>query len=213
MGNIYWKFPATFWEVLNKMGADGWEFVAQHNVSYFYFKRPSFLRIPAVRAVRAGEILLGSRERYIDIWALSVTLKEQTMSKQPSPVSATVLLPLPVRMIERRIYAIRGKNVMIDRDLAELYQVKAIALRQQVKRNRVRFPDDFMFQLSQFGRISALCLHPTGDCDALFRGDGRPGRASQHRNHASVRQTSGAEQNRGQMAQRIAILCSGDTFS
>jgi ORF6N domain len=38
--------------------------------------------------------------------------------------------------------------VMLDRDLAELYGVKAIALRQQVKRNRQRFPEDFMFQLT-----------------------------------------------------------------
>ncbi len=38
---------------------------------------------------------------------------------------------------------------MLDRDLAELYQVKPIALRQQVKRNLDRFPDDFMFQLTE----------------------------------------------------------------
>src|SRR5687767_4997127 len=37
---------------------------------------------------------------------------------------------------------------MLDRELAELYQVKAIALRQQVKRNKPRFPEDFMFQLT-----------------------------------------------------------------
>jgi hypothetical protein len=37
---------------------------------------------------------------------------------------------------------------MLDRDLAELYGVRAIALRQQVKRSRRRFPDDFMFQLT-----------------------------------------------------------------
>lgn len=37
---------------------------------------------------------------------------------------------------------------MLDRDLAELYEVKAIALRQQVKRNELRFPPDFMFQLT-----------------------------------------------------------------
>lgn len=43
---------------------------------------------------------------------------------------------------------IRGHKVMLDRDLAALYGVKPIALRQQVKRNRDRFPKDFMFQLT-----------------------------------------------------------------
>ena len=55
---------------------------------------------------------------------------------------------LPIEMVERHIYAIRGRKVMLDRDLAALYGVKAIALRQQVKRNPERFPEDFMFQLS-----------------------------------------------------------------
>src|SRR6266568_580936 len=50
--------------------------------------------------------------------------------------------------IERRIYLIPGNKVMLDRDLAELYGVKPIALRQQVKRNRRRFPADFMFRLT-----------------------------------------------------------------
>jgi hypothetical protein len=58
-------------------------------------------------------------------------------------------LPVPVELIERRIYLIRGQKIMLDRDLAELYEVKAIALRQQVKRNQDRFPEDFMFQLSK----------------------------------------------------------------
>ena len=51
--------------------------------------------------------------------------------------------------ITRRIYLMRSRKVMLDRDLAELYGVKAIALRQQVKRNHDRFPEDFMFQLSE----------------------------------------------------------------
>jgi len=51
--------------------------------------------------------------------------------------------------IERRIYLIRGNKVMLDRDLAQLYSVKPIALRQQVKRNLRRFPADFMFRLSR----------------------------------------------------------------
>jgi ORF6N domain len=46
------------------------------------------------------------------------------------------------------MFLIRGDRVMLDRDLAALYEVKAIALRQQVKRNMDRFPADFMFQLS-----------------------------------------------------------------
>ena len=50
--------------------------------------------------------------------------------------------------IERKIYLIRGKKVMLDKDLAELYRVKPIALRQQVQRNKERFPDDFMLQLT-----------------------------------------------------------------
>ena len=50
--------------------------------------------------------------------------------------------------IKSKIYTIRDKQVMLDRDLAELYDVKSIRLREQVKRNIDRFPDDFMFQLT-----------------------------------------------------------------
>jgi len=50
--------------------------------------------------------------------------------------------------IQGKIYFIRGKQVMLDRDLAELYQVETRALNQAVKRNIDRFPDDFMFQLT-----------------------------------------------------------------
>jgi len=53
-----------------------------------------------------------------------------------------------LNLIERRIFLIRGLKVMIDRDIALLYGVKTIALRQQVKRNMERFPEDFMFQLN-----------------------------------------------------------------
>src|ERR1039457_3716035 len=55
---------------------------------------------------------------------------------------------LPVEMVERRIHLIRGQKVMLDSDLAGLYQVEPRALIQAVKRNRDRFPEDFMFQLS-----------------------------------------------------------------
>jgi len=52
-------------------------------------------------------------------------------------------------VIANKILILRGHKVMFDRDLAELYEVKAIALRQQVKRNMERFPADFMFQLNE----------------------------------------------------------------
>jgi ORF6N domain. len=55
----------------------------------------------------------------------------------------------PMHRIEHRIYSIRGHKVMLDRELADLYGVKTIALRQQVKRNKTRFPKDFLFQLSK----------------------------------------------------------------
>jgi hypothetical protein len=52
-------------------------------------------------------------------------------------------------VIATKIFIIRGKRVMLDKDLAELYGVKAIALRQQVKRNIERFPEDFMLQVTE----------------------------------------------------------------
>jgi len=56
---------------------------------------------------------------------------------------------IPAEVIERKIYLIRGQKVMLDKDLAVLYGVKPIRLREQVKRNIRRFPDDFMFQLDE----------------------------------------------------------------
>ena len=57
-------------------------------------------------------------------------------------------LPIPVEMIERRIFLIRRHKVMLDHDLAELYAVPTKALNQAVTRNLERFPEDFMFQLT-----------------------------------------------------------------
>ena len=51
--------------------------------------------------------------------------------------------------IRRRIYIVRDREVMIDRDLAELYGVIPTRLREQVKRNIDRFPEDFMFQVDE----------------------------------------------------------------
>jgi hypothetical protein len=64
---------------------------------------------------------------------------------KPSPAEQ---LPIPVEMIERRIYLIRGHKVMLDADLAELYGVETKMLTRAVRRNVERFPKDFMLQLS-----------------------------------------------------------------
>ena len=53
-----------------------------------------------------------------------------------------------VETIEQKIYLVRGHKVMLDRDLAEMYEVPTRRLNEQVKRNISRFPSDFMFQLS-----------------------------------------------------------------
>jgi phage regulator Rha-like protein len=63
-----------------------------------------------------------------------------TMSKEIS---------IPDEIITSKIYLIRGLKVMLDRDLAELYQVETKRLNEQVKRNVDRFPVDFMFQLTK----------------------------------------------------------------
>ena len=55
---------------------------------------------------------------------------------------------MELQPIQNKIYEIRGQRVMLDRDLAELYQVTTGALNQAVKRNIKRFPPDFMFQLT-----------------------------------------------------------------
>jgi len=56
---------------------------------------------------------------------------------------------IPHELIEKKIYLIRGQKVMLDADLAELYDVQTKVFLQAVKRNIDRFPDDFMFQLTK----------------------------------------------------------------
>ena len=65
------------------------------------------------------------------------------MIKQASAVA------IPDEVVMNKIYVVRGQKIMLDRDLAELYGVKAIRLREQVKRNQLRFPENFMFQLTE----------------------------------------------------------------
>jgi len=55
---------------------------------------------------------------------------------------------MEIQLIQSKIYELRGKRVMLDFDLAQLYRVETRTLNQSVKRNLKRFPDDFMFQLT-----------------------------------------------------------------
>ena len=70
-------------------------------------------------------------------------------------------LPIPIEQIQQAIFLIRGKKVMLDTDLARLYGVPTKRLNEQVKRNRDRFPQDFMFQLSagEKTEVVAKCDH------------------------------------------------------
>jgi len=69
------------------------------------------------------------------------------------------LIPIEETSITNLIYTIRGKQVMIDRDLADLYQVQTKRLNEQVKRNSARFPEEFCFRLSteEKNELGAKC--------------------------------------------------------
>lgn len=72
---------------------------------------------------------------------------------------------IPLETIENRIYLIRGKRVMLDRDLARFYGVETSVLNQAVKRNQERFPEDFMFSLTrqEILNISQIVICSTAD--------------------------------------------------
>ena len=68
--------------------------------------------------------------------------QDQEVIKKPQSV-------VPAEVIQHQILFIRGKKVMLDSDLSRLYRVEAKYLLRQVRRNKDRFPDDFMFQLTK----------------------------------------------------------------
>jgi hypothetical protein len=87
---------------------------------------------------------------------------------------STAIRQVPAKYIERKIYLIRGYKVMLDSDLARLYQVPTKVFNQAVRRNLDRFPPDFMFQLKEEEEVHLraraaarhaypkdLSLHPT----------------------------------------------------
>lgn len=70
-------------------------------------------------------------------------------------------LLIPDEVVINKILLLRGKKVMVDKDIAELYGVSTKRLNEQVKRNKKRFPEDFMFKLSQVEKdeVVANCDH------------------------------------------------------
>jgi hypothetical protein len=75
------------------------------------------------------------------------TTKYKIKIKMKTSLSSGSIVPLET--IERRIFLIRGQKVILDFHIAELYQVETKALKRAVKRNRARFPSDFLFELTQ----------------------------------------------------------------
>ena len=69
---------------------------------------------------------------------------------------------IPIETIENKIFMIRGKRVMVDRDLAILYEIETKKMNQAVKRNLKRFPEDFMFQLNDNEQLELVT-----NCDRL----------------------------------------------
>jgi hypothetical protein len=67
---------------------------------------------------------------------------------------------IPIEVIEKKIFLIRGQKVMLDKDLADLYAVETRVLNQAVQRNIKRFPEDFMFSLTreEIMRISQIVI-------------------------------------------------------
>ncbi len=68
---------------------------------------------------------------------------------------------IPEKTIINKIYIIRGRKVMIDKDLAELYEVETKALKRAVRRNILRFPVDFMFELNDEELLNLRCQFGT----------------------------------------------------
>jgi hypothetical protein len=110
----------------------------------------------------------------------------KTTRKKRASTAARRSNPLvPVERIEQAIYRIRGQRVMLDSDLAAFYGVPIRTLNQAVKRNAVRFPDDFAFQLNRTeaeSLRSQIVILNVGDTGTAEDARG-PGRRGKHRKY------------------------------
>ncbi len=74
---------------------------------------------------------------------------------------------VPEEIIMNKIYLVRNQKVMLDRDLAELYGVETKVLKQAVKRNIERFPDDFMFEMTKEEFVNWRSQFVTSNSDRM----------------------------------------------
>jgi hypothetical protein len=88
----------------------------------------------------------------------------RTGSRKAKTATDSVLALVPVERIERSILLIRGEKVMLDADLAALYGVSTKRLNEQVRRNRERFPSDFLIELTAQEKAEVVA-----NCDHLAR--------------------------------------------
>ena len=96
---------------------------------------------------------------------------------------------VPIELIEKKIYLIRGQKVMLDRDLTQLYDVETRVLNQAVRKNIDRFPPDFMFSLTREESREDIT-----NCDilpALQRPEQPSGNSSQYPDYAGCCKTTG----------------------
>jgi hypothetical protein len=101
-------------------------------------------------SVRSGTCLLsGFLINYLRLSCFKSTLYHSLKTELTEDSSVKHSTLIPVERIEKAIYLIRGEKVILDRDLAELYEVETRVLNQAVGRNRDRFPSDFMLELTR----------------------------------------------------------------
>ena len=106
---------------------------------------------------------------------------------------------MTVDNICNRVYVIRGQQVMLDYDLAEIYGYEVKRLNEQVKRNITRFPEDFMFQLTKdftkskyvcrtgwWKKKGTVCIHGARDLYACYSSKRKPCGTTKHFYNAFV---------------------------
>ena len=107
--------------------------------------------------------MVNKQPRQEMVWLLNIkTMKKTIIKKDQSTL-------ISVHDVEKLIVTIRGIQVLIDRDLASLYQVEVKQMNRQVKRNIERFPEDFMFQLTKEEYNSLKCPNGTSNTQTFLQ--------------------------------------------